>query len=121
MPPDVSLVDSAVKNWGLTGGVLFVFVLTGWRLAAWLGPILKAYIETRNALVQKMSETQERNSERLDRIEVRIDGIDRRMSRVSGVIHRNCGRHEEPDSDTELGSGSDDIHDAKPGRKSGER
>lgn len=124
MPPDVSLVDSVAQHWGLAGAVLFVFMLSGWKLAGWLGPILRSSIEARNALIQKMSETQDRNSERLDRMEGRIDSIDRRMMRVSSVIHRNCGKNDEPDSDTELdsGSGSGDIHDdGKHGRKSGER
>lgn len=122
MPPEFSWVDTVGKNWGAAGVVLFLFGLSTWRLSAWLGPILKGWIESRNALVEEMAATQASNSERLDRIDVRIDSIDRRITRISGVIHRNCGRNEEPDSDTELGSGSGDIHDdGKHGRKSGER
>lgn len=122
MPPEFSWVDTVGRNWGAAGVVLFLFGLSGWRLSAWLGPIIKGWIESRNALVEKMASTQASNSERLDRIDVRIDSIDRRITRISGVIHRNCGRNEEPDSDTELGSGSGDIHDdGKHGRKSGER
>lgn len=118
---ELGWLEFVVKNWGLAGLVLSGFLFAMYRATQWAGRRFDRYLESTESLTKTTTEAIPKVLEAVHEIKTDVKELSKRTSRISGVVHRNCGRHEEPDSDTEIGSGSDDIHDTKPGRKSGER
>ena len=119
---ELGWLEFAVKNWGLAGVALCGFLFAMYRATQWAGRRFDRYLESTETLTKTTTEAIPKVLDTVSEIKSDLKQVIKTMSRVSGVVHRNCGRNEEPDSDTELGSGSGDIHDdGKHGRKSGER
>ena len=118
---ELGWLEFAVKNWGLAGVALCGFLFAMYRATAWAGRRFDRYLESTETAAKTATEAIPKVLDVVHEIKADVKELGKRTVRISGVVHRNCGRHEEPDSDTELGSDSGDIHDDRHGRKSGER
>ena len=116
---ELGWVEFAVKNWGLAGFALCGFLFAAFRATQWAGKRFDRYLESTETLSKTTVEAIPKVLETVSEIKTDVKALEKRTSRISSVVFKNCGNREEPDSDTELPSDSGDIHDdGKHGRKS---
>ena len=119
---ELGWLELLLRNWGLAGLALGAFGFAMYRATQWAGRRFDKYLDNSDRITAAVVEAVPKILETVVETKTDIKDMAKRQARISGVVHRNCGRNEEPDSDTDLGSGSGDIHDdGKHGRKSGER
>lgn len=108
--------ESTMNGWAVIAAVVTAFTGSVITIGKMAGPVITSWaanrarkLEAQAMLAEDVLVHQRERDERDSRIERRLETLERRVGRVSDVIHRRCGRHEEPGSDLDIDPPHDSV------------